>query len=226
MLDAFLQSKLGAAEALRGTAAITAAAKATNTIVLRKPPQPRLNAACGSEIFNIFAFIAVAVGPLWGDLMQKFKVLRIALIGTVLAVAGGMWLITRDHLKLDRESSAFVKDSVVAIGSHWDTAELLARATPHFLQAIKEADLRAAFANANATLGPLVEYRAVGGKTNFLYTLGDKPLTADYIVRAAFAKGEAEIVIQAVRTGSTWRIDNFAIGGASPEMRALLGMQG
>jgi hypothetical protein len=61
--------------------------------------------------------------------------------------------------------------------------------------------------------------------TNFLYTLGDKPLTADYIVRAAFAKGEADIVIQAVRTGSTWRIDNFAIG-ASPEMRALLGMQG
>jgi hypothetical protein len=144
---------------------------------------------------------------------------------TVLAVAGGLWLITRDHLSVDRESSAFVTASVAAIGSHWDTAELLQRATPHFREANNEADLRAAFAAADASLGPLVEYRAVGGKANFLSTFGDRPLTADYIVRAAFAKGEADIVIQAVRTGSTWRIDNFSIG-ASPEMRALLGMQG
>jgi hypothetical protein len=157
--------------------------------------------------------------------MQKFKVLRIVLMGTILAVAGGLWFITRDHLALDRESSTFVKDSVIAIGSRWDTAELLQRATPHFREANAEADLRAEFANASASLGPLVEYRAVGGKANFLYALGDKPLTADYIVRATFAKGEADIVIQAVRAGSTWRIDNFSIG-ASPEMRALLGMQG
>jgi hypothetical protein len=157
--------------------------------------------------------------------MQKFKTLRIVLMATVLAVAAGLWLVTRDHLAVDRESNAFVKDSVAAIGSHWDTAELLQRATPHFREANNEADLHAAFAAADASLGPLVDYRAVGGKTNFLYTFGDRPLTADYIVRAVFAKGEAYIVIQAVRTGSTWRIDNFSIG-ASPEMRALLGMQG
>jgi hypothetical protein len=157
--------------------------------------------------------------------MQKFKALRIVLMAAVLAVAGGLWLITRDHLAVDRESTAFVKDSVAAIGGQWDAEELLRRATPRFREANKEADLRTAFAAANASLGSLVEYRAVGGKANFLSTFGDKPLTADYIVRAAFAKGEADIVIQAVRTGSTWRIDNFAIG-ASPEMRALLGMQG
>jgi hypothetical protein len=157
--------------------------------------------------------------------MQKFKILRIVLMGTVLAVAGGLWLITRDHLKIDRESSAFVRDSVVAIGSHWDTTALLQRATPHFREATKDADLSAEFAAANATLGPLIEYRAVGGKTNFLLTLGGKPLTADYIVRAAFAKGEADLEIHAVRDDSTWRIDSFSIG-ASPEMRALLGMQG
>jgi hypothetical protein len=157
--------------------------------------------------------------------MQKFKVLRIVLIGSVLAVAGGLYMITRDQLALSRDSTAFVEDSVLAIGSHWDTAELLQRATPHLREASREADLRAAFAAANASLGPLIEYRAVGGKANFLETLGGKPLTADYIVRAAFAKGEADIVIQAVRSGSTWLIDSFSIG-ASPEMRALLGMQG
>jgi hypothetical protein len=158
--------------------------------------------------------------------MQKFKALRIVLMGTVLVIAGGLWLITRDQLALSRDSTVFVKDSVAAIGSHWDTAELLQRATPHFRETNKEADLRAAFAAASASLGPLVEYRAVGGKANYLEMFGNKPLTADYIVRATFAKGEADIVIVAVRTGSTWRIDGFTIGGASPEMRALIGMQG
>jgi hypothetical protein len=158
--------------------------------------------------------------------MQKFKALRIVLIGTVLAVSGGLYAITRNHLALDRECNAFITASVVAIGSHWDTAELLQRATPQFREATKEADLHAEFAAANAALGPLVEYRAIAGKTAFPFVPGsDKPVTADYIVRAIFAKGEADIVLHTVRTGSTWGIDGFAIG-ASPEMRALLGMQG
>jgi hypothetical protein len=157
--------------------------------------------------------------------MQKFKLLRIVLIGTILAGAGCLFAITRGHLALDRESTAFVEDSVIAIGSHWDTAALLQRATPHLREATNDADLRAQFAAADATLGPLVEYRAVGVKTSFLNVLNYKPPTADYIVRAAFAKGEADLEIHAVRTGSTWRIDSFRIG-ASPEMRELLGMQG
>jgi hypothetical protein len=157
--------------------------------------------------------------------MQKFKLLRIVLIGAILAGAGTLFAITRGHLALDRESTAFVEASVTAIGSHWDTAELLQRATPHLREATPETDLRAQFAAADATLGPLVEYRAVGVKTSFLNVLGYKPPTADYIVRAAFAKGEADLEIHAVRTGATWRIDSFSIG-ASPEMRELLGMQG
>jgi hypothetical protein len=157
--------------------------------------------------------------------MQKFKVLRIVLIGAGLAVTGGLYVMTRNHLALDREGAAFVKDSVAAIGSHWDTAELLQRSTPQFRDQIKETDLQAEFAAANKTLGPLVEYRAVGAKSNFIFAFGNKPLTADYIVRAAFAKGEAELEVHAVHNGSTWRIDGFSFG-ASPELRKLIGMEG
>ena len=156
--------------------------------------------------------------------MSKFPILRIVLIGAVLAVAGGLYAMTREHLALDREVSAFVEDSVRAISARWDTAELLRRATPQFRAAAKEAELRAEFNDAEARLGPLVEYRAIGGKTALLW-LPDHPVNANYIVRAAFAKGEAEIEIHAVRTGSTWRIDSFTFGG-SPEMRRLLGMPG
>jgi hypothetical protein len=136
-----------------------------------------------------------------------------------------MLMVTRDHLKLNRESGVFIKEAVLAIGAHWDATELLERATPHFRAMIKEADLRAEFAAAGNALGSLVEYRAVGAKVAFQFVPTSTPATADYIVRAAFAKGEADIEIHAVRTGSVWRIDGFTIGG-SPEMRQLLGMQG
>ena len=157
--------------------------------------------------------------------MAKATIVRLALMGAVLAGTGGLYAMTRAHLVLDKEGSAFVKDSVIAIGAHWDAAELLRRATPQFRAATKEAALRAEFNAADAKLGPLVEYRAVAGNAAFLVLPGSRPVAGDYIVRAAFTKGEAEIEIHAVRTGSTWRIDSFSFGG-SPEMRILLGMPG
>jgi hypothetical protein len=157
--------------------------------------------------------------------MQKFKILRMVLIGGFLLGAAGLLAITRVHLALDRDSRTFVKASVAAIGAHWDAAELLQRATPQFRAETTEADLRAAFAAANTTLGPLVEYRAIGAQSNFLSAVGLKPAAADYVVRAAFANGEADLEVHAVRVGSTWLIDDFTIG-ASPKMRELLGMQG
>jgi hypothetical protein len=157
--------------------------------------------------------------------MQKFKILRIVLIGGLLAGAGGLFAITRVHLAFDRDSRIFIKDSVAAIGAHWDTAELLQRATPQFRAETAEAELRAQFAAANATLGPLVDYRAIGAESSFLSAVGLKPPAADYIVRAVFANGEADLVVRAVRAGSTWLIADFTIG-ASPKMRELLGLQG
>jgi hypothetical protein len=150
---------------------------------------------------------------------------RLALMGAVVAGTGGLYAMTRAHLALDKEGSAFVKDAVIAIGARWDAAELLRRATPQFRAAIREAALRAEFVVADTKLGPLVEYRAVAGNAAFLVLPGGRPVNGDYIVRAAFTKGEAEIEIHAVRTGPTCRIDSFSFGG-SPEMRILLAMLG
>jgi hypothetical protein len=155
---------------------------------------------------------------------KSAPILRTVLIGTLLAGAAGLFVVTRMHLALDKESSNFVKDSVAAIGAHWDSDELWQRATPHFREGTSQDDVRAEFDAASSRLGPLVGYRAIGAKSSFLLTLSDHPAAA-YILRADFQKGEADIEVRAVRAGSTWRIDGFAIG-ASPEMRKLLGMQG
>jgi hypothetical protein len=157
--------------------------------------------------------------------MRNSVVFRSALICGVLAVAGYMYVMARTSLTMDKESSAFAMNTVVAVGAHWDPAELWQRATPRFREATSQNELRAQFEAANARLGPMTESLTVAGKTSFPVIPTGAPLFADYIVRSAFAKGEADIVVRTVKTGTTWSIDSFSIG-ASPEMRKLLGLQG
>ena len=157
--------------------------------------------------------------------MRNSVVFRSALICGVLAVAGYMYVMARTSLAMDKESSAFAMNTVVAVGARWDPAELWQRATPHFREGTTQDELRAQFDAANGRLGPMTELLAIAGKTSFPIIPTGAPLFADYIVRSAFAKGEADIVVRTVRTGTTWAIDSFSIG-ASPEMRKLLGLQG
>jgi hypothetical protein len=157
--------------------------------------------------------------------MRNSIVIRSALICGVLAVAGYMYVMARSSLAMDRESSAFAMNTVVAVGAHWDPAELWQRATPHFREQTTQDALRAQLDAANDRLGPMTESLAIAGKTSFPVIPTGAPLFADYIVRSTFAKGEADIVVRTVKTGTTWAIDSFSVG-ASPEMRKLLGLQG
>jgi hypothetical protein len=157
--------------------------------------------------------------------MRNSVVFRSALVCGVLAVAGYMYVMARTNLAMDKESSAFAMNTVVAVGAHWDPAELWQRATPHFREQTTQDELRAQFDAANAKLGPMTESLAIAGKTSFPIIPTGAPLFADYIVRSTFAKGEADIVVRTVKTGTTWSIDSFTLG-APPEMRKLLGLQG
>jgi hypothetical protein len=157
--------------------------------------------------------------------MRNSVVFRSALICGVLAVAGYMYVMARNSLALDRESSTFAQATVIAVGTHWDPAELWQRATPHFREQTTQDELRKQFDAANDRLGPMTESLAIAGKTSFPIIPTSAPPFADYIVRSAFAKGEADIVVRTIRTGTTWSIDSFSVG-ASPEMRKLLGLQG
>ena len=157
--------------------------------------------------------------------MRNSVVFRSALVCGVLAVAGYMYVMARTNLAMDKESSTFAMNTVVAVGAHWDPAELWQRATPHFREQTTQDALRAQFDAANGRLGPMTESLAIAGKTSFPIIPTGAPLFADYIVRSTFAKGEADIVVRTVKTGTTWAIDSFTLG-APPEMRKLLGLQG
>jgi uncharacterized membrane protein YjjB (DUF3815 family) len=50
--------------------------------------------------------------------MRNSVVFRSALICGVLAVAGYMYVMARNSLALDRESSTFAQATVIAVGAH------------------------------------------------------------------------------------------------------------
>jgi hypothetical protein len=157
--------------------------------------------------------------------MHKSVVLRSALICSFLAVAGWLYLAAQHYMALGRESGAFVKDAVMTIGAHWDTAALWQRATPDFRDHASQDDFRAKFDAASKALGPVVDYRAVAAEMKMPWTPISTDVAANYIVKAGFEKGEAELELHVVKTGATWRIDAFSIG-ASPEMKKYFGLEG
>ena len=148
-------------------------------------------------------------------------------LGAVLALIIGtgavaVFMLARTGGALDAESAAYVRDSVVMIASDWNANELWSRGTPRFRQAGTEQDLRNFFDAARSSLGRLLEYRGATGQAMIAITPGGRTMTAKYDAKATFEKGNADIVVTAVKVGSDWQIEGFHIN-SSTLMRGLIG---
>jgi hypothetical protein len=157
--------------------------------------------------------------------MRKFFY-GLGVVVAVLAVAGavGLFVLARNGSALDAESRAYVDESIVTIGGHWDVGELWQRSTPHFREITKQEDLRAFFDAAKGALGPLVEYRGARGEAMISVTPAGTKITGQYVAGAKFEKGNADVQIAAVKNGSTWGIEGFHIQ-SSTLMRGLVGVR-
>lgn len=142
----------------------------------------------------------------------------------VVAAGLGIFMLVRDGAALDAESKAYVEKSVVAIADDWDADALWRRGTPDFRRLTDERDLRNFFDAARATLGRLVEYRGATGQATISITNAGRLTTANYTARVRFEKGDAEIRIGAIKSGSQWRIEGFHIN-SSILMRSLVGFR-
>jgi len=134
----------------------------------------------------------------------------------------GIVVLSRQGAALDAESKAYVEDSIVTIGARWDADELWHRGTAHFREVTGQNDLRAFFDAAKTALGGLVEYRGASGQATIAITNAGKLATAQYRAKAAFEKGDADILVAAVKNGAEWRIEGFHIN-SSALMRSLVG---
>ena len=150
-----------------------------------------------------------------------FGVVMAFLVG---AGAVGFFLLARNGTALDAESNAYVQNSVETITGDWNADELWKRSTAHFRQLTKEEDLRAFFNVASGTLGRLVEYRGAQGQATISISNVGNSATANYDAKVTFEKGDADILIAAIKNGSEWRIEGFHISSTAL-MRSLVGQR-
>jgi hypothetical protein len=157
--------------------------------------------------------------------MRKFF-LWFGVAMAVLIVAGGVGLfaLARNGAAIDAESKAYVDDSVVAIGGNWDAGELWKRSGERFRQATKQEDLHAFFDAANQALGRLTEYHGARGDATISVSNAGTTVSAKYVARGTFEKGDAEIQIAAVKNGREWRIEGFHVN-SSVLMKSLIGVR-
>lgn len=142
----------------------------------------------------------------------------------IVAAAIGMFFLARDGAALDAESKAYANKSVAAIAEDWDVDALWRLSSADFRQATKEDVLRGFFDATREALGRLVAARSATGQATISIINAVKVVRATYTVHAKFEKGDAEIRIGMVKSGSEWRIEGFHINSAQL-MRNLTGLR-
>ena len=140
-------------------------------------------------------------------------VIAAALVG---AITVGTVVVVRNGAGLDAESKAIVNDYVVNIAGHWDSDALWQRATPRFQTTTSREEMRAFFTAAQGALGSLIALRDTRGGVTMAFFNSSKSISATYIARGAFEKGDADLQIAMLKVGPNWLIEGFHI--ASPEL--------
>ena len=136
----------------------------------------------------------------------------------------GFYVLARDGAALDRVSKAYVEDSIVAVAANWNVDELWKRTIPHFRQTTNVDDVRGLFDAARSALGPLVEYRGSEGEAAISVHPSNTIVSAKYVAKAHFEKGDALVQLTLLKQGDAWMIEGFHIR-SSALMRKLVGVR-
>jgi len=141
-------------------------------------------------------------------------------------VAGGigLFILSRNGNALDTASKAYVEDSVVAIAANWNVDELWKRASPHLRTIARPEDIRGFFDAAKGALGPLVAYQGSEGEALMSVINTHSQVSAKYIARGQFQKGNADFQVVLIKQGDSWMIEGFHIN-SSALMQRMVGVK-
>jgi hypothetical protein len=128
----------------------------------------------------------------------------------LLAIAGfiGYGMIVGG--KLDARSKAYVDESVPAIVSNWSVDELKKRESPQFRDVTSDEELARVFQKFSV-LGPLQKYEGCEGASRVNINQSGRHITAEYVARATFQNGKAEIDINLILNDGVWQILGFRV---------------
>jgi hypothetical protein len=115
-------------------------------------------------------------------------------------------------LKLDREATAYIQDAVPKIVTNWNSQELVDRATPELIDAMKSRDQLDRLFVMFRQLGSFKHLDKPEGAVVSSAFTGEGTVTlGNYTAQGDFEKGKATIKIQLRRVHDTWKINGFRI---------------
>jgi hypothetical protein len=154
------------------------------------------------------------------NFMKKFFIVLGVIFAVVIAVIGIVLAIFIPRaLRLDREAKAYIQESVPNILVHWNSQELVDRATPKLLEEGKSRDNIDKIFVQFQKLGSFKSLGTLHGSVGTMAFSGEGVITVgNYTADADFEKGPATIKIQLQRTNDSWRINAFYIN--SPALLA------
>ena len=127
----------------------------------------------------------------------------------LLACAVGVFIYV--GTSLDASSKAYVDESVPAIVTTWSQEEMTKRESDQFRRATGDDQLTRLFTRFRE-LGALQKYEGSKGDANISFTPNNGLMvTGSYLANATFQNGKAEIRINVIRVGDTWKIYGFRI---------------
>lgn len=144
--------------------------------------------------------------------MKKVLIaLLVVIFGGLALAGGGLYALSVCGKRWDSESKAYVEAAVPAVLRSWSAAELDRRAAEEFRAAGSPAELEAFLKKMSDQLGPLKRYDGASGESRFSFNGGPRTVTAAYLSRVSFEKGDADVETILVRRRDQWLILAFRI---------------
>ncbi len=144
--------------------------------------------------------------------MKKFFIILGSIfLVLIIAIGIGIAFVAIKGTALDKESKAYADSAIPAIVSTWSEKELLDRASPEFKKAVTIDQLDRLFRWVSG-LGRLQKCEpAEGHSLMSATTQNGKIVSAQYVAKAAFEKGEGTITLGLIKHGEQWQIINFNV---------------
>jgi hypothetical protein len=145
--------------------------------------------------------------------MKKLLIILGGIFAVILVVIGvAAAIFIPRALKLEREGAAYIQDAVPKIVAHWNSQELVDRATPELLKATKSREKLDRLFVMFQQLGSFKQLDTPQGTvTSSAYSGTGTVTLGNYTAQADFEKGKASLQIQLRRVNDAWKINGFRI---------------
>jgi hypothetical protein len=148
--------------------------------------------------------------------MKKFLIILGSIfLVIILLVAAGIAFFAVRGSGLDKESKAYADAAAQAVVTTWSEQALLDRASPEFKQAVAIDQLDRLFRWFSTLGAPQKIEPAEGHSLMSVHTGQGGQVTADYDVKATFAKGEANIHLALIKHGDNWQVLGFRVNSTA-----------